>query len=272
MSNFGYIQIICYISPGSAYSLITFEYRTQIFLRIVVTEIPAGYVFAAIRVEVTVPAAADLESDIVTLSQLRSEFFRSVCIRRDFGDGLSEELLLGLKTCEFLIRSHILVVSLIMYPIIFSLTLPILPLAYLIRCRRKQIYLMEMLTFAHIHQCLLHMSQQFICEMVFETGAAVAWALCEIGWGDVKLADAIQNNVYMDVSAFIVAVRMSADESLMSGKILSGKFKSELLGLLACQPRFRDIFRIKADDVMMGFDLPVTVVLAECHVDLIALS
>ena len=49
-------------------------------------------------------------------------------------------------------------------------------------------------------------------------------------------------------------VRMSTDQSLMTGKIFSCILQAELLRPLSGQPAFFHIFWIKTQNVMMGFD------------------
>lgn len=70
-------------------------------------------------------------------------------------------------------------------------------------------------------------------------GAAVlhAW-LCIAGsvhiWQEWDLCDSqrIDNDVNMNVTAVIVSVRVGADDSLMTGKVLCAKFFSKLLRLV----------------------------------------
>ena len=72
--------------------------------------------------------------------------------------------------------------------------------------------------------------------------------------------------MHMDVTASIVPVCVCADESLMSGEIFSAIFQPKLSGLLPGQSAFISVFWIKADDVMVGFDLVICPVFTETGV------
>ena len=60
--------------------------------------------------------------------------------------------------------------------------------------------------------------------------------------------------MYMDVSASVTSIRMSADQCLVAGKVLSRIFHSNGLRALRCQATINLILRVKADDVVMGLD------------------
>ena len=64
----------------------------------------------------------------------------------------------------------------------------------------------------------------------------------------------------MDVAAAVVTVCVRADQSLVPGKKALGEFSAERLCFLAGQTAFRYVLRVKADDVMMGFDFVVILV------------
>ena len=61
--------------------------------------------------------------------------------------------------------------------------------------------------------------------------------------------------MHMDVAAFVIAVCMGADKSLMAGKVFSGILQTELLLTFSGQSVLGYIFRIKAENIMMGFNL-----------------
>ena len=71
----------------------------------------------------------------------------------------------------------------------------------------------------------------------------------------------------MDVAAAVVTVRVRADQSLVPGKKALGKFSAERLRFLTGQAAFRYILRIKADDVMMGFDFAARLVFVKIRVE-----
>ena len=72
--------------------------------------------------------------------------------------------------------------------------------------------------------------------------------------------------MYMDVAAPVMPVRVCADKGLMSGKVLFAVFKPKLLCLFPGQPALVPVFRVEADDVVVGFDLVISSVFVEAGV------
>ena len=79
----------------------------------------------------------------------------------------------------------------------------------------------------------------------------------------IIFAQAVDNDMYMDIAASVMPVRVGADKSLMSGEILFAVFKSKLLRLLPGQPAFVPVFRVEADDVVVGFDIIILLFFVE---------
>ena len=96
------------------------------------------------------------------------------------------------------------------------------------------------------------MNQIFFRQMVFVTGAGIAWTLHEVLPFHIIFSETVDDDMYVDIAASIMTVHVSADQSLMSGKILSGIFQSQLLCLLSGQSIFFSVFWIKADNVNDG--------------------
>ena len=71
----------------------------------------------------------------------------------------------------------------------------------------------------------------------------------------------------MDVAAAVVTVRVRADQSLVPGKKALGKFSAERLRFLTGQSAFRYVLRVKADDVMVGFDFAARLVFVKIRVE-----
>ena len=99
------------------------------------------------------------------------------------------------------------------------------------------------------------MDQIFFGKMVFIAGAVFTRKLHEALPFYFIFPQTVYNDMDMDVAAFVMAIRMGTDKRLVSGKIFSCVFKSQLLRLFPGQSVFCHIFGIEADNVMMGFDL-----------------
>ena len=64
----------------------------------------------------------------------------------------------------------------------------------------------------------------------------------------------------MNVTRTIVTVGVGADNRLMSRKMLAAKLLAQLLCLIYCQAALNSISRVKADYVMVAFNVaPATV-------------
>ena len=59
----------------------------------------------------------------------------------------------------------------------------------------------------------------------------------------------------MDVAGLVMPVRVGADNRLMTGKLLPAEPPAKLLRLIYGQPVVRAVPWVKADDVMMAFDI-----------------
>ena len=71
----------------------------------------------------------------------------------------------------------------------------------------------------------------------------------------------------MYIAAAVVTVRVRADQSLVPGKKALGKFSAERLRFLTGQATFRYVLRVKADDVMMGFDFAACLIFVIIRVE-----
>ena len=70
----------------------------------------------------------------------------------------------------------------------------------------------------------------------------------------------VDDDVNMDVAAVVVAVRVGADQGLVSGELLVAEPLSQLLGLVHCQAVVGAVPGVKGQDVVMAFHvLPLLV-------------
>ncbi len=136
----------------------------------------------------------------------------------------------------------------------------VFPLCDFLFGRCEQIYLIEIFTVANIHDTLFHVDQIIFRLVVFESGKGIASAFHKGLAFRIIFSQAVDYDMHMDVAAFIVTVSMSADKSLMSGKILFGKFQSKQMRLFSGQSAFCRVFRIKTENIMVGFDFIIILV------------
>ena len=74
--------------------------------------------------------------------------------------------------------------------------------------------------------------------------------------------DAADHDVDMDVSRMVVSVRVGADDGRMTGKVFFAEFQAKGLCLFHRQPVIGCIPWVKADDILVAFDITMLVVLA----------
>ncbi len=145
--------------------------------------------------------------------------------------------------------------------LLFMLRGAVLPVCNSFFGRGKQINLMEIFTAAHIHNGLFQKSQVCFCYVVFEPGAGIAWPFHECFPLHIKFTDAVDDNMRVDISAFVMPIRVGADKRLVSGKIFCCILQPKFLRPFPGKPFVR-IFWIIAYDVVVGFDFIVTPVFA----------
>ena len=73
------------------------------------------------------------------------------------------------------------------------------------------------------------MNQIVFCQMMFISGTAVTCPFHKRLWFYIQLAETVNYNMYMNVTASVVSVRKGTDKSLMSGKVLRCIFHSKSL-------------------------------------------
>ena len=98
---------------------------------------------------------------------------------------------------------------------------------------------------------------------MLHSGNVVGAKKHEILSRDVKLTNAVQHDMAVDVTCPVVTITVSADDDLMSGKCFSSKLHTERLSLLGGESVFVPIVGIEAHDVVVSLDLAKSVVLVE---------
>ena len=73
--------------------------------------------------------------------------------------------------------------------------------------------------------------------------------------GNVFNAQAVDDDVNMDISAVVMPVRVGADKGLVSGELLFTKPLAQLLRTVNGQPIVRAVPWVKADDVVVALDV-----------------
>lgn len=112
-----------------------------------------------------------------------------------------------------------------------------------------------MFPFCDFHEPRLHGSQIVSGLVVFVACPAIAAALHKILWLYIQFSHTVDDNMDVNVTTAIMTIHVGADKSLVSRKEVPGKFQAESLGLLTGQARILFISWVKADDIVMGFNV-----------------
>ena len=97
---------------------------------------------------------------------------------------------------------------------------------------------------------------------MFHPCLCIAWPVHIGKEGNIFDAEAVDDDVNMNVTAVVMTIRMSTDQSLVSGKMFPAEIGTKVLGLIHCQTIFCSVSRIKADDIVMTFHIAPLVVFA----------
>ena len=104
--------------------------------------------------------------------------------------------------------------------------------------------------------------------MMFMSGESIAGPFHKVLSFNIVGTDTVDHNMNMNITCRVVTIRMCADKSFVSRKILFCKFHPESLCPSGRESIVITIPRIKTDDVMMGFDFSTGLILIEAFVGL----
>ena len=114
---------------------------------------------------------------------------------------------------------------------------------------------MKIFPFRDFHESRLHSGQIVSGLVVFIAGPAVTPPLHKFLWLHIQFPHTVDNDVDMNIATAIMAIHVDADKSLVPGKEAVGKFQAESLGFLSGQSGIFFIPGIKADDIVVGFNI-----------------
>ena len=116
-----------------------------------------------------------------------------------------------------------------------------------------QIHLMQSLLFTHLHHFRLKVFQISFCQMMLVAGATVDLPFHVRFFLHIQFPHTVENDVYVDIAAFIMTVCVRTDQNLMPWKMLLCELHSELMSQFCGQLSIGIILRIEADDIVVRF-------------------
>ena len=143
-----------------------------------------------------------------------------------------------------------------------SHTRPILGFAHALLRAVEQVDLVQTSTLTHLHDLNTQVPHGLGCAGVLHTLTPVAGFL-HIGLAfHLSCSDAADYDVDMDISRMVVPIRVSADDGGMTGKVFFAEFQVKGLCLFHGQAVVGCISWVKADDILVAFDITMLGVLA----------
>jgi len=147
-------------------------------------------------------------------------------------------------------------------------TRPILSFADTLFRAVEQVDLVQSGTLAQLHNLNTQVPHGLGCAGVLHTLAPVA-GLLHIGLAfHLSCSDAADHDVDMDVSRMVVPIRVGADDGGMTGEVFFAKVQTECLCFFHGQAVVGCISGVKADDILVAFNIfrvIVLVVLSVCQ-------
>ena len=145
---------------------------------------------------------------------------------------------------------------------------PILGFAHALLRAVEQVDLVQTSTLTHLHDLNTQVPHGLGCAGVLHALAPVA-GLLHIGLAfHFSCSDAADHDLDVDVSRMVVPIRVSADDGRVTGKVFFAEFQAKCLCLFHGQAVVGCISGVKADDILVAFDitmLGVLTILAVCQ-------
>ena len=218
----------------------------------IVPQLPGGDGLRPVRGQVGIPSPALLDGHTL-LQQQRRKLVKAACPVKGFSDGLAQLLLVGFK----LAMDQRLVVfqPFFVLPVNSKLPLflrPILALGDAVCAAVEQVDLIEVFQVAQLHDLGSEMFHSRVGAAVLAPGFRVCGSVHVGQQGNSFNAQAVDDDVNMDISAVVMPVRVGADKGLVSGELLFTKPLAQLLRTVNGQPIVRAVPWVKADDIVVA--------------------
>ena len=184
-----------------------------------------------------------------------------------FSDNLAQFLLVGFKACRlggltlcgkggvFMIQR-----SLSLFP------RPILVLGDAVCAAVQKIDLIQPGFVAQLHDLGFEIVHRRVGAAVLASGFRVGRSVHVGQQRHIFNPQTVDDDMHVDVAGLVMPVRVGADDSLMTGKMLPAKPLAKLLRLVHGQPVIRAVPWVKADDVMVALDVLALLILAIAEV------
>ena len=257
------------LSPVVLFFNATFNHSFPVAL----AQAAVGYFFLSIGVQIGEAAPALRGFDAVVLKEPLNKLIQRRALWPCGVDCLPKLLLLRVKNgflrCLALLNQQGIFLVQLCLPTLLSVVFPVCDL---LLSAGQQINLVQPTLFTHGHNLLPEVTHELPGTAVLGTGTAVTGAV------HVALALHILNpqRVYHDVTVQIpgsvVPVRMRADQRLVTGEVLTAKRLAHFLHFLQCEVVVVLVPGVEGDDVVMGLDVALLLILPVLQIGLHAVQ
>ena len=186
----------------------------------IVPQLPRRDGLRAVGGEIGKPSPA-LTDGHALLQQLPGKIIKGNSRGQSGSDSLPQLLLVGFKLCVY--QRLAVLQPFFVFPVNGKLSLfprPILALGNAVCAAVQKVDLVKPGIVAQLHDLGLEIFHSRVRAAVLAPGSCVCRSVHVGQQGNIFNAQAVDDDVNMDISAVVVSVRVGADDSLMTGKLL----------------------------------------------------
>ena len=227
-----------------------------------IAQAAATHAALVVRQRKGVDAAPGTDADAAVFHK-REKFFLCLCLSDSAVYGAADFLLranVPQKPRGKPVRKHIGICHIQFF--LLPCPLMVFPIRNARVCGQGQVERIQMLALADVIERAEHKSNQFHRWIMLVPSLRIDRALHEIIPRHGGLAQAVQDDMAMQVAGVVVSVRVCDGQRLMPREKAVGKLHANRLRLIRRQAVIRHVARVEADDVVMRLDLLETAVLS----------
>ena len=222
----------------------------------IITQLTGRDRLRALRRQIAETTTAFFHRNAVILQKCIKEIFQRSGFLERGTDLLTQDLLVRFKLRLLWFFSVCDQLGVFFVELFLPLLLcPILAFGNSVIAAVEQIDLIQPLPLAHLHHFRAEITERCGCTSVLHSGEHIAVLVHVRHPGNALDAQTVDDDMHMDVAAFVVAVRVRRDQSLMAGEMFFAKLQAQLMRAIHRQAVIFRVAGIEADDVMMRLDI-----------------
>ena len=232
-----------------------------------------GYFFLCIGVQIGEAAPALRGFDAVVLKEQLNKLIQRRALWPYGVDCLPKLLLLRVKNgflrCLALRNQQGIFSVQFCLPTLLSVVFPV---CNLLLGAGQQVNLVQPTLFTHGHDVLSEVTHELPGAAVLGTGTAVTGPVHVVLALYVLNPQRVNHDVNVQIPSSVVSIRVRAHQRLMTGEVLAAKRLSHFLHFLQCETVVVLVPGVEGNDVVMGLDVSLFLVLAVLEIGLHAVQ